>query len=368
MSKFVLLDSVLENKLDLKSKLKNVVVFVGLVTVAIVYMVSALISDENAVNLPTICGQVGFGGYTRRISDLAVVLVCLFAASILVLYSRIQNRKGFEVFLALSGKISVLKVGLNFSQLNRLNRKSESISKLLRNFTLANNAGLVIAVSFPLFILEKQTWSQFWLLFAAELIAVFMVLTYNKYVLPPMSHLYLVSLYLKTRIKNCRTQGRLVETVLQKRRTHGSIVERWLNSHNVLCRDIHGYNRFWSRFYLFALVFMIPYNLFVLHALLFGELDAYMLSANFSALVMSAVYVFAVGLLFAEIGFKMQRTKKQLNQFLVKYGGRISKERKIQLLDSLERIDCKRKVGFTCGTFYCVSYATVFNVSIFEKF
>lgn len=86
------------------------------------------------------------------------------------------------------------------------------------------------------------------------------------------------------------------------------------------------------------------------------------LLVGYSALFsVSAVYVFAMGALFADVSYQISKSRKQLIRILINSENQLDISNVVKLQECIERIGC-RKIGFSCGGFYFVSYATVFKV------
>lgn len=142
-------------------------------------------------------------------------------------------------------------------------------------------------------------------------------------------------------------------------------VSKLLAAHDSVCSDIARYNHLWKHFYFFSLLFMIPYNISLLYCIVFGDLKTYMFVGYSTVFVSSAVYVFAIGLSLADIAFQIGLSRGQTLQILIKCRNLLTISNWIKVMNCLERVGSQlRKVGFTCGDFYVVSYATVFKVSI----
>lgn len=140
-----------------------------------------------------------------------------------------------------------------------------------------------------------------------------------------------------------------------ERASKSKIYEHILNTSSV---SAHYYS-----FPLFALIFMVPFNLFALHCSLFSEVPNHLIFDFVSCFIISAVYVFVIGVLFADISFQIIKSFTKLNRFIFNCKYKITFSLWIKALNCLDRIgNWYRKVAFTCGDFYYVSYATVISL------
>lgn len=361
MPKLLLIDAIVEGKSINVSKL--VFILFTLISIVILYMVSAF-NDDNYVQkfLPTIIVRTNLLGFARKISDVAIALSNALCVFVIVLIASNKRQLGLNVFKAIKSLIPASEINLNKFQLRKLKKLCNGLVKWCNQARMATIASCGFIICTPLFLVRQPSSQQFWLLVSAQFLILLDLFLVTSILLPPLVHLGVVCYYFRIRIQKLRTFGFLVKTITNNRKNQ-NLLQNLLKSHNGLCRDIADYNKFWNWFYFAALLFMVPNSLFVLHCLLFGKLEFHMFLGYLVCFVITGVYVFVIGVLFADIAFKIKKSRNQLLFIINKSINSLRLSTWLKTLNSLERIE-SRKVGFTCGNLYYVSYATVFKVAL----
>lgn len=360
MSKLLLIDAIVEGKSVNVSKL----VFVRfiLISIVILYMISAFNDDNYAQRfLPTIIARTNLLGFARKISDLAIALSNALCVFIIALIASNKRQLGLDVFKAINSLIPASKINLNEFQLRKLKKICNGLVKCCdqARFATIITCGFIICT--PLFLVRQPSNQQFWLLLSAQFLILLDLFLVTSIILPPLVHLGVVCYYFRIRIQKLKIFTLLVKTITKRKSQN--FLKNLLKSQNALCRDIVDYNKFWNWFYFAALLFMVPNSLFVLHCLLFGKLEPYMFLGYLVCFVITGVYVFVIGVLFADIAFKIKKSRNQLLFIINNNLKNMRLSTCLKTLNSLERIE-SRKIGFTCGNLYYVSYATVFKVAL----
>lgn len=359
--KILLVDHLLEERKNLK-KVENLFVILFMSLNAAMYAVSAFNSDEFVSKfIPSAPFHIGIHGYTRKITDIACMLGILLALSNLINYNYTPNKSGFKLFRALKGKTSSSTIGLNPRLFQKLQNRAKDVVKLCQLAEFITNCVFTIALTLTFaFVLNKtkQSWSFLLLTFGFAL--TISSLCWH-FLLPPLVHLYVTSHYLLLRIQNLKKTLEFflfIETEIKQK-----LVSTLLAKHDLVCKDIAKYGKFWKVFYFFVLLFMVPYNLLLLHALLFGDISGIFIPCYLAVFLTSAVYIFIIGMYFAKLSHQVHATRKNVYKILQKCirNQRLSQWSK--LMSCVERLsNPKRPVGFTCLTIFTVTYASFFKV------
>lgn len=84
---------------------------------------------------------------------------------------------------------------------------------------------------------------------------------------------------------------------------------------------------------------------------------------------MGLFYVFAIGLMFADIACSLQRTRKHLFKVLNCNFAKIQFKDWLKMMSCLERVSSHgKKVGLTCLSLFTVTYTSVLQVTKFPFF
>lgn len=330
---------------------------------AILYLLSAA-SDDRFVDryIPTILISIGVRGPTRRLSDLTVAFILLFVIATLINYNLRANKDGFQLFKALKKIQPPQSVSLTRRQLKQLRKQTEFAVSLCRwSEPLIILSVLVATLILPVMVIFPASTKATWYLVVVELLFWPMATVIVHYFLPPVVHLFITTNYFLMRINKLNTLFVLADLLDSVKPT---TFDRVVLTHNAICKDIVRYSQFWKIYYFFALIFMIPSNLFVLHTLVYEHLPPFLNMAYFAAFVMTALYIFLIGTCFARIAYGIVKTRKQLNQLISKQMFKSSFRNWIKLMNCVERVSNDRyQIGFTCLTIFTVTYETLFHVS-----
>lgn len=307
--------------------------------------------------------RIGVLGYTRKLTDFIPFLTGAMSITILVNISTVTAKKqaGLKVFKAIKSLLTAKDVNLKTSQLNKLIKLNSNLVICYNRLWWATVWSCSLVILTPLFLFRQPSIEQLSLMIASQIIIYPVMIIITKIIMPPLVHLFIVSRYFQLRIRRQKILSCFVETFSGSSR-NSLFLLNLLNSHNALCRDIAAYNLFWNPFYFFTLLFMVPFNLFALHCLLFGKLATFLIFGYVAAFLISAVYVFAIGSFFADISYQISKSRKQVLHILDNYKLNLDTSTWLKAMDCLERVR-SRKVGFTCGPLFFVTYTTVFKVS-----
>lgn len=366
--KLVLIDNVVEGIKESREKVVAILLFLAFNV--LLHSISATNSDEVARDyIPSIAARFGLHGFARKLSELVVVTGCSCAISIAFFYNFSRHReKGFQIFKAVKSLIKAEKVNLNISQLKKLQVRALFLLKLWNRFRYLTYASIEVMYVIPLFANRQASLQHLWLLVVSMLIGFGMATTAITWIMPPVVHLYIVSYYFRLRIKRVKLLSSLIERIPVNSAIKKYVL-KLIYSHNLVCKDIALYNQLWKHIYFFTLLTMIPFNLFVLNCLLSGSLKFYMFVGYIAIFLFSAFYVFAIGLCLADIAYQIQQGSLQLNRIHLKCKSRLPLSTWFKIMNCVERISSKhRKIGFTFGEVYYVTYATVFKVRLYSFF
>ena len=153
---------------------------------------------------------------------------------------------------------------------------------------------------------------------------------------PPTALLFIFSLLIVTlycyqqfkqlnnRLKNI-SKGHVMNEVLLLKP-----IKRLNAEHNGICVQIHRYNKFWQQTLLITLVTVIPLNLFLIHQLIFGQIDNFFqyylfLIATIQTVGLSSLVILITALVYRE----SKRAVKYLTSILVKFPLKLSDSIKV---------------------------------------
>lgn len=345
------------------NRLKQLILLLFFVANIVVSSISVVNSDEFVKNnFPAMPVYFGVSSFARKLSDLVIVFGCSFSVSIIAHYNFSRHgKKGFKIFKALKSLLPAEEVRLNLWQLKKLQFKTRKLVKLCNYFQIFTNISINLIVAAPIFMIQNESKKQFFMILASQFFCTAMCMLCIHFFIPPLVHLYVVSHYFRFRIKQVKLLANVIESIsLANPKSFKVSALKLLSTHNALCQEVAEYNKFWNLFYFFALLFMIPYNISLLYCLLFGNLKSHMIAGYSAIFTFSAAYIFIVGSLFANIAYRVFQSRKQLNR-IMKNCNCLTVSTWLKIINSLERIGT-RKVAFTCGGIYFVTYATVFKV------
>lgn len=389
---FPLLDPVLSQdpRKLIRHKLKNSLNISFLAFTIILYFSSSFSTDDYVQSyLPTICHRILIRGYDRRLTEFSISLIMSFALIIRVIYHSTKP-ESFDLFRFLQQNTANNeelwnRLKLSHDQLEKLKKKARIFVKLFKWSLFAIEIGANLTTLMSLFVVWNDPKESKSLVILSLVIISVAQFANWQIILAPLCHMAVISAYLSIRIQNLQAFLEMVEfwipnsteagtqnqdldgpqknRIVPKNRT-GRIILYVAARHDAICRQIDFYHVRWTHFYFFALLFMIPFNLFMLHTLLFSSDILWFHVGGYSGGVFSsALYIFYIGKSFAKHCFRLYRTRPAIYRMVRVNSNRIPLNNWIKAMSTLERLAAKeRKIGFTCLKIFTVTYGTFFKV------
>ena len=142
-------------------------------------------------------------------------------------------------------------------------------------------------------------------------------------------------------------------------------IKSYLDQHDKISKDIDRYDKFWNR-YLFVIHYCLtPLNLIILHMTLFEQMQAMLRILFSSFLVISTFANLIFNLFTASINQEFNNSYKIMQKFSVKSNSVLTVNRRMQLINAMERCsDRRRLIGFSCGHQFVITRDIAFKTFI----
>ena len=141
-------------------------------------------------------------------------------------------------------------------------------------------------------------------------------------------------------------------------------IKQFIEEHNDFCQLFIVYNRFWSQIYFASFFTMMPINLVLLHQILFEDIEWKIRVFLGFVVLLLTLEICIIQYIFAYISYEIHKTTKLLARLQWRLKGwpfRLTF--KLKLLTYFERLSCKRKIGFTIGPTFVLTFQVFSQVN-----
>lgn len=348
---------------------KNVIQLFFLALCSAVHFISSLCDDEFVFEyLPSIVYPLGLRGFSRKITEFAICLANAFCIAVILLFSSPKTKRDItwqlDPLMNIEFVNSFSKLKLDTIQLKKLKARIVSVKKLAKISVILGTASVtfsstVIPVLFIFPNYPKPIWFQFFVIASISPVSLIAI---NLFI-NQIAAIYTAIYYFRLRIKKVDNFLKLMKAF---RKLNKQILSRFLTMHSSVCKDIVFSNQIWKIFYFCSLIFLLPSNLFFLHTMLFGNMPYFVFIGTTAAIIITAVYIFAISFWLADVSFSVHKLRIKTYYLLVNNNQNLSLRSWIKLITCFERMSVKnKKIGFTCLSIFTITYTSVFKVLIY---
>ncbi len=143
-----------------------------------------------------------------------------------------------------------------------------------------------------------------------------------------VQYFYTVCYYCKIRMKSLNDN---TEAILKISFISLPLIDKLLEDHNNIFKTIINYNRFWKKIFFILIYSFIPFNLTLLHQLLFEDLPKQSLIAIGFAFTFATLFLFSCNLMTASVLSEVLRSEKLIHKILTKMGPIVNTKRKLKV-------------------------------------
>jgi len=143
-----------------------------------------------------------------------------------------------------------------------------------------------------------------------------------------VQYFYTVCYYCKIRMKSLNVN---TEAILKMSFISIPLIDKLLEDHNNIFKTIINYNRFWKKIFFIIIYSFIPFNLTLLHQLLFEDLPKHSLIAIGFTFTFATLFLFSCNLITASVLSEILRSEKLIHKFLIKMGPSVNTKRKLKV-------------------------------------
>ena len=217
-----------------------------------------------------------------------------------------------------------------------------------------------LVISFEFYTIEEYLLSLpcgFMILFSG----------YNGYVDTHIASLffYLIFYFIKLRSErlNERLQNLLANSGHVDSVRLARMADQLIEQHNSICRQTKSFNKFWSKYLLYILISLMPLNLFLLHQVMFKEMQAITLLFNCFMVGLSWIFIFLVSFFASLVPKSMKLTAKKLFKLQMIIDSRSSSgvRTKLKILSAFEMNSTS--IGFSVGLLFLMTKTTFSKVT-----
>ena len=208
----------------------------------------------------------------RKSFNFALILICSYGIHISFLFNYNENNEWFEVFKCLDGSLSPKSIGIKNK---KILRKMLILTKFMFKLSMFVNLGffcIVTCIALVLIFEKSFVYGHFEILWLIPWISITLFKGYffSGLILTASSCFVLICLC-------CLINAKYYNLMINQFGSESLFVSKWkfkcFKQQNQFAIRIQKYNKFWRKFYLIMMFYLIPSHMIYLQQILFGEIN-----------------------------------------------------------------------------------------------